>query len=564
MKFTEYEYKRPNFVQFKQEFEVLLDDLKSSNHIEKQISVINKMNSMRETTETMRMLCKIRYELNTNNSFYKEEMEYFNETQPKIEELIFKYYKILLHTENKSELKKLFGEQLFNLAELRQLSFTPEIINDLQKENVLISEYISLLSKTKLTFMGQEMTLSEIRPFFQSKDRKTRKQAYEAYTDCYKALENRIDEIFNQMIIVRTDMARKLGYETFTKPAYTRLKRSGYTPEDIASFRDHVVKYVVPISVELLKNQEKRIGIDKLRYYDESFLFKTGNALPAINIDDMIETAFKMYSSISSETAEFFQFMKESELFDVTSRYGKIGGGYCDYFNDFKAPFIFGNLNGTAADVKTFTHEGGHAFQLYCARDFTIPEYHFTTLDTCEIHAVSMEFITYPYMEMFFKHDALKYQFTHLTEAILFIPYCCLIDEFQFVIYENPSLSIDQRKSKWRELEKKYLPYRDYEDNDFLNKGTYWYRQGHLFFEPFYYIDYAIAQICAFQFYKKFQENEEKAWNDYLILCKAGGSKSMLELIKLANLENPFNEATISNSVRMIQKEIDTIDDSDW
>ncbi|NLV89263.1 MAG: M3 family oligoendopeptidase, partial [Tissierellia bacterium] len=179
----------------------------------------------------------------------------------------------------------------------------------------------------------------------------------------------------------------------------------------------------------------------------------------------------------------------------------------------------------------------------------------------CEIHSMSMEFITWPWMELFFEEDVDKYKFSHLAGAVNFIPYGVVVDEFQHFVYENPDATPEDRKNKWRYLEKQYLPFRDYEDNEFLDKGTYWYRQGHIFSSPFYYIDYTLAQVCAFQFWIKSMDDREMAWNDYVRLCKAGGSMPFLQLVSLAGLENPFKDGVIKKLVGPIKDWLDNVDD---
>ncbi|NLV75883.1 MAG: M3 family oligoendopeptidase, partial [Tissierellia bacterium] len=305
-----------------------------------------------------------------------------------------------------------------------------------------------------------------------------------------------------------------------------------------------------------------RLGLDELKYYDEPLEYLTGNAKPKGDSKWILENGKKMYKELSKETHEFFTFMVERELLDLVSKKGKMSGGYCTYISDYESPFIFSNFNGTSGDVDVLTHEAGHAFQVYMSRNLKVPEYSFPTMEAAEIHSMSMEFITWPWMGLFFEEEVDKYKFSHLAGAVSFIPYGVTVDEFQHFVYENPQASPEERKSKWREIEKKYLPFRDYEDNDLLNRGGYWFRQGHIFSTPFYYIDYTLAQVCAFQFWIKTRDNREKAWEDYLRLCKAGGSKSFLELVELADLKNPFADGTIKEVIKPIKEWLNSVDDS--
>jgi oligoendopeptidase F len=120
----------------------------------------------------------------------------------------------------------------------------------------------------------------------------------------------------------------------------------------------------------------------------------------------------------------------------------------------------------------------------------------------------------------------------------------------------------DERKALWRKIEKKYLPFKDYDDDKFMDKGTYWFRQGHIFGAPFYYIDYTLAQVCAFQFWVKSQENHKNAVQQYIELCKLGGSKSFVDLVESAKLKNPFKSGTVKDIIKPIKAYLDKIDDS--
>jgi M3 family oligoendopeptidase len=369
------------------------------------------------------------------------------------------------------------------------------------------------------------------------------------------------DQIYHDLVQVRTRIAKKLGYENFIEVGYMRLNRTDYNMHDVASYRKQVLRDIVPLATKLRDRQRERLGLKTLMYYDEPLAFTSGNATPKGDSEWILANGKRMYEELSNETSEFINFMMDGNLLDLEAKKGKAGGGYCTFIPDYKSPFIFSNFNGTSGDIDVLTHEAGHAFQVYQSRNYELPEYVWPTLEACEIHSMSMEFITYPWMENFFKEETDKYKFNHVSEAILFIPYGVLVDEFQHFVYANPEVTPAERKAKWRELEKQYLPHRNYEGNDFLERGGYWFRQGHIFNDPFYYIDYTLAQVCAFQFFVKLEGNRESAWQDYLNLCNEGGSLPFTKLIEVANLENPFEEGSIRNVTPVLEKWLDGIDD---
>lgn len=561
MKFSQFKYERPDIYILKGDLKKLIQGIKESNSKEEQISLIKHINSIRNDIDTMMNVCDIRHTINTQDKFYEEEKEHFDKVLPIYQGVISEFYKTLINSKFKKELEDEFGSQLFNIANASVKVFSEEVIEDLQLENKISSEYTKLLASANIPFMGEERNLAGMVPFQTDKNRETRKSANEARYKFFSDNEEKLDQIYGDLVKVRTKIAKKLGYKNFVDLAYDRLCRSDYNKDMVKVFRNQVLENIVPVSTELYKRQKERLNLNSLKYYDENFKFLSGNALPKGDANWILNNGKKMYSQLSKETEEFFDFMLENELLDVLNKKGKASGGYCTDIPNLKAPFIFANFNGTSGDVDVLTHEAGHAFQGYCSRNFDIPEYLFPTLEACEIHSMSMEFFTWPWMKLFFEEDEEKYKFGHISSALTFIPYGVSVDEFQHFVYENPEITPDERKKAWRDIEKKYLPHRDYEDNEFLNKGTYWYQQGHIFESPFYYIDYTLAQICALQFFEKMTKNRECAWNDYLRLCSLGGSKSFLSLLKDANLKSPFEKGTLKPVMDCVKNYLSNVDD---
>lgn len=561
LKFKDYKYERPDMESLKENFSVLIKEFNDAESFEKQDEIMKKINELRSDFESMMELVMIRHTIDTTDEFYAQEQEFVDENMPHYEGVISEYNKALVESKYREQLEEKWGKQLFTLAEMKLKTFSPEIIEDLQQENKLISEYTKLSASAKIMFEGEERNLSQLGPFVQSKDRDMRKRAAEAVAKFFEDNESEFDRIYDELVKVRTRIAKKLGYDNFVELGYSRMLRSDYNSDMVANYRKQVLEYIVPVAGELKERQMNRLNLDELKFYDESLQFLTGNAIPKGDPDWILNNGKKMYKELSDETNEFFTFMVDHELLDLVSKKGKAGGGYCTYISKYKSPFIFSNFNGTSGDVDVLTHEAGHAFQAYRSRGYEVPEYGFPTYEACEIHSMSMEFFTWPWMKLFFEEDETKYKFAHLSGALTFIPYGVTVDEFQHFVYENPDATPEERKQAWREIEKKYLPHKDYGENDFLNRGGFWFRQSHIFQMPFYYIDYTLAQVCAFQFWVKANENREKAWSDYLTLCNAGGSLSFLGLVELANLKNPFEDGCIKSVIPSIKDWLDNVDD---
>ena len=560
MKFNDYKYEKINIDETKEKFSNLIKSFSDAENLEEQTKYMDEIIKLRNHIETMETLVSIRHSIDTTDEFYDKENEYVDEISPILFGFISEFYKALVNSKFRADLEKKYGKFLFDLAENTLKTFNEEIIPDLQEENRLSSKYSKLIASAKIQFDGEEKNLSEMVPYTQSKDRNVRIEASKKVAHFFKENKDEFDKIYDGLVKVRTTIAQKLGYKNYVELGYARLSRLEYDSEMVASYRKQVLENIVPLHTELRQRQAKRLGLDKLKFYDEPIKFNSGNADPHGDPEWILNHGKTMYNELSKETAEFFSFMTEKNLLDLLSKKGKMSGGYCTYIPEYKSPYIFANFNGTSHDVDVLTHEAGHAFQVYQSRGYEIPEYLWPTYEACEIHSMSMEFLTWPWMDLFFENDAEKYKFIHLSEALLFIPYGVTVDEFQHWVYENPNATPDDRRAKWLEIEKKYLPTRDYGEVDDLKEGIFWFRQGHIFNSPFYYIDYTLAQVCAFQFWIKSQENREKAWDEYLSLCKLGGSKPFFELMKAANLKNPFDQGTIASVIPKIREFLESID----
>ena len=561
LKFEDYVYTKPDMATLKKEFEALLQEFRSASSYEQQNGVMEKINAIGSNYSTQSNLVYIRASIDTNDEFYQAERDYFDEIGPEYQELETAYYKELVSTPFRAQLEEQWGSQLFALADNAIKSFAPEIVELLQKENKLSSDYSKLVASAQIEFDGKTLTLAQMGPYAESTDRTIRKSAMEATQKFYADNGEQFDTIYDELVTLRHEIATTLGYKNYVELGYVRMNRIDYDAEMVKKFRDQVRDFIVPLANRLYTRQAERIGVDKLKFYDQSLKFLTGNATPQGSPEWIIENGQKMYAELSPETDTFFKFMTDKNLLDVEAKTGKEAGGYCTFIDDYDSPFIFSNFNGTSGDIDVLTHEAGHAFQVYSSRNIGIPEYMWPTYEGAEIHSMSMEFFTWPWMELFFKEQTDKYKFSHLSDALLFLPYGVAVDEFQHVIYENPQMTPAERKAAWKKIEQIYLPMRDYDGIEYLESGAVWQRQGHIYADPFYYIDYTLAQICAFQFWKRSREDHASAWKDYLHLCTLGGSKSFTKLVAEANLISPFEDGCVESVIGTIESWLDSVDD---
>ncbi len=556
--FSQITYRRPDMDALKKKLNKLLDALKKAGSYEEARAAY--LSSLEETghVETDYVVASIRNTLDTTDKFYDGEMRFFNRAVAMLMPVSKAFTEALLRSPYRAQFETEFGKQLFTLAEIDQKTQSNKIITDLILQGNVENTYKKTAAACKTTFRGKEVNFYGLLKHMESPDREERREAYLAWAKLYEGVSEKLDKQYDKLIKIRVCMAKKLGLPDYTALGYLNMHRADYGPEEVARFREQVRTVIVPAVAKLRKAQAERLGVDKLKYYDETCVFPDGNADPVGGEKELVPAAQRMYREISPETGEFFDFLSEHGLFDLETRPGKHIGGYCTYLWDYKAPFIFSNFNGTAADVNVLTHEAGHAFAGYTAmRSQPLMGYLSSTSEVNEIHSMTMEHFAYPYLKDFFGADRVdKAKYAHLSGALSTIPYLVSVDEFQHRVYEKPSMSAKERRAVWHEIEQKYLPWRDYDGVPFLEEGGFWMQKQHIFLYPFYYVDYALAQVCAFQFYGRMKADRKTAWGSYLALCRAGGSKGYFELLQLAGLDIPFAEGSVEKAVRHVIEEL--------
>ena len=563
MKFSEYKYERIDLEKIKNELARATEIVKNSNNFKEVEKVISEVNQLKADYSTMESLCYIRYTVNTFDEFYTKEQDFFDEFGPIVSGYLNEYNKALVASPILDKLVERYGKKIFDEIKLELTTFSEEIIPELQEENRLVSSYQKLIASAKIEFDGKVLNLSQLAPYTESSDRNIRKEVELKVGDFTKEHEEEFDEIYDKLVKVRDKMAKKLGFPNYIELGYNRLGRIDYNSEMVSGYRKQIYEELVPLVNTLYEAQRIRLGLDKLMNYDLSYEFKSGNPKPIGDTHELVEKAKKMYSEMSKETKEFFDFMTERELMDLEAKAGKTSGGYCTYIPNYASPFIFSNFNGTPHDVDVLTHEFGHALQGYLSRNIVPSEYRSPTLESCEIHSMSMEFFAWPWMNLFFGADEDKYRYYHLSDAICFLPYGITIDEFQHWVYKHPTATHEERCAAFKEIESRYLPHKKYpEEMEVSRHGGLWMKQSHIFGVPFYYIDYTLAQVCAFQFLVEMTRNREKAWKKYIKLCKMGGKYPFVHLLQKAHLRNPFEDGNVAKVIRPLRKILKGFDTS--
>ncbi len=557
IRFNEITYRRPDMDALKAAVEEATRKVREAKNYAEVRDAYFTVQEKEQDADTMYVVCHVRNTIDTADAFYDGEMKWLREADARMIPVFNAWKKALAESAFRGEFEAEFGQQLLRKIDAALMTSDEKIVPETIREGELRQDYQKTTAGAMTEFRGEQCNFYGLLKHMQSTDRAERKEAFEAWAALYDRISGTLEEIYAEQVRLRDTMAKKMGFKTYTEMAYITRNRFDYTQEDAARFREQVLRTITPAVAEIREAQRKRLGVDRLRYDDERLKFPDGNAVPSGTVKGLVEKARKMYREMSPETGEFFDFMTEYELFDLETKPGKHMGGYMTRLPSYQAPFIFSNFNGTEADVDVLTHEAGHAFQGYLAmRSIPVSALSGSTSEINEVHSMSMEHFAYPWMESFFGDKADKYITAHLFGALCTIPYLVCVDEFQHAVYADPEQRPADWRRIWREIERKYMPWRDYDGNEFLEGGGFWMQKLHVFLYPFYYIEYALAQICAFQYYGRMKEDRKAAWEDYLRLCRAGGTKGYFELLETGNLLNPFRNGTVEKSTAHVIEEI--------
>lgn len=559
MKYNDFPYKRLDIETQKELMAGWLTRFENAETASEQITVLKEVDESSREYSSYQSIASLNFSRNINDEAAKSERDYYDSIGPDIQEVYNKLDQAVDASRFKADLTEKWGATFLKKIEMDLKTFDPKIMNMLRKETDLRNEYTKLTAGAKIEFDGKSYNLAGLGPFHTHEDRDLRKRSYAARFQWFEENADEFDDLYDKLVKLRHKIATTLGYNNFVELGYLRMGRSDYGPDEVANFRKQIVDHVVPIVTQLLEQKKAILGLDHLYFYD-GINFKEGDPKPKGTPEELVSGAQDMYHELSPETGEFFDIMVNEELMDLVNREGKRPGGFCTSFPKYDRPYIFSNFNGTDHDITVLTHEAGHAFQSYSSRNQPLVSYLWPTMEAAEIHSMSMEFFTWPWMERFFKEETDRFKYKHIAGSLSFLPYGACVDHFQHWVYENPEATPKDRKNKWLELESIYLPNRDYDDIEFPKSGGIWQGQLHIYQMPFYYIDYTLAQICAFQFWIKSEENREKAWEDYYRLCQAGGSLPFTGLVELAGLKLPFDDGCLESVVEKVSNWLDGVD----
>lgn len=555
MKCTQIPYKRPDAAKSCRRFADIAAAISGASGAEEQLAQYKNAEALARHLNTMSSLAMVRHTVDTRDAFYEAENDFWDENGPALADAQQAVSRAMVESPFRPQLEQALGALALEKMELELKAQTPAVLGLMAEENALATRYQKLYASALIDFDGRERTISELAAYKTHPDRETRRAAYTAEGAWFDAHAAELDELFDKLVKNRTRQARLMGFDTYAPLGAIRMSRVGYSLDDMAAVRAAIRHDAVPAVARLKAMQHRRTGVADPKYWDDVFQFPDGMAKPHGTPDEIMAAGREMYRALSPETAAFIDELYAAECFDVLSKPGKAPGGYCTSLPEYKLPFIFSNFNGTSDDVDVLTHEAGHAFADWIAARTDVPEIlRNPGMESCEIHSMSMEFLTSDYYRLFYGADTPKAMLAHAADSVYFLPYGAMVDEFQHIVYANPDMTPAERHEAWARLEREYRPWIDFGGLPFYGRGAGWQRQLHIYLYPFYYIDYCLAQTAALRFFAAWLDDRDDAWRRYLALVRCAGTRTYPQLIEAAGFGSPFADDFVAEAVAPVER----------
>jgi oligoendopeptidase F len=384
------------------------------------------------------------------------------------------------------------------------------------EEAKLGQQYQKLWGSLTVNFRGEEQTLVRMARHLEEPDRALRQEAWELVARRRWQEREPTENLFEQLLKLREQIARNAGFSNYRDYAFRRLARFDYSPADCEQFHDAVASVVLPALREQQAERRRQLQLEALRPWDLAVDPMNRPALrPFEQVEQMVERSQRIFDQLDAELGDGFRRMHELKLLDLDNRKGKAPGGYQSTLAEARLPFIFMNAVGLQRDVETILHEAGHAFHALATQEEPVYAYRSAPIEFCEVASMSMELLGNEFIESFYSPaDADRARKKHLEGIVEVFAWIATVDAFQHWIYTHPGHTRDERRAAWLALMDRFggdVDWGGYQDA----RGSLWHRQLHIFLYPFYYIEYGIAQLGALQVWANSRRDKVKALADY-------------------------------------------------
>lgn len=501
---------------------------------------------------------------NQNEALQKSYQQFVNEIMPNAS--------VFDDAWNKKVVDSGFTQELPTLGYSIMLRGMKKAIEIFREENIplftelqnLQTQYGAATGGLMIEMDGEEKTLQQANAYLESTDRAIREEVYTKIAEKRLSLKNSLNELFSQLISKRDQVAKNAGFENFRDYSFASLGRFDYTPADCFEFHEAVAETIVPILNEQAEKRKSSMGLTTLRPWDKAVdplgrkplkPFETG--------EELLSKTITVFDKLDPFLGNCLKEMVKLNRFDLDSRKGKNPGGYNYPLEESGFPFIFMNAAGQVRDMVTLLHEGGHAVHSILTKDLAINSFRNFPSEVAELASMSMELITMDYWDEYFSdpEEAKRAKIKHLEDILETLPWVATIDAFQHWIYENPNHTLEEREARWIEIISKFSDnITDWKGLEEI-KAHIWQKQLHLFEVPFYYIEYAIAQLGALAVWRNYCSNPEKALNQYLDALSLGYTLPMKDIYAKAGIEFNFSKKYISELMQFLKEKISELSD---
>ena len=484
----------------------------------------------------------------------KSWMQFVENVQPKLSEYSDILNRRLVEHEALDELPERFGILVKGIKTDIAI-FREENIPLSTRVTKLVTEYNEICGAQMVEFDGEQKTFAQMAIYFENTDRKIREGAWKAVSERRFEDNERVSEIYDELIQIRHKIATNAGFEGFQQYMFASMHRFDYSIEDCLEFHESIETVCQPLRHRTDGERMRDLGVDSLRPWDMGVDVKGRPPLQPFNdVQEMVDGCSRIFHNMSEELGNYFDQLDANDCLDLDSRKGKAPGGYQYYLQKSRLPFIFMNAAGTQRNIETMIHEAGHAFHSFYSGHLDLIHERDSPIEFAEVASMSMELLTHPHWEEFYDNkDADRARRKHLEDIISFMPWMATIDAFQHWVYANPNHSREERAEKWLELGERFGPKVDMTGFEDIHKVS-WQRQGHLFGVPFYYVEYGIAQLGALQMWKYHRRDTQDALDRYKAGLSLGYTRGLTELFQASGLELSFSESYVGELIGEIDE----------
>lgn len=506
----------------------------------------------------------IAFQCNTDDEGIKDTFEH---DQQFVKPLLKRYQNLLDNKYLESPFRMELDSNVYGLLDTKiknaQKLFCEENIELEIQEDKLVTEYFEITGGLSGIWDGEEKTITELQSYLQDSNRDIRKKAKTIISEQFLSVEKELQNILNQLIEIRHQKAKNIQLENYRDYMFKKYERFDYSAKDCYELAESIRKYVVPLKDKIMLEKKEKLQVDTLRPWDVSAVTPDQKVLkPIANENDLIEKSTHIFNKLDVEFSALLNRMYKHNCLDLTSRKGKAAGGFCEYLPASQLSYIFMNLNYTQDDIITFIHEMGHSIHNELIKPLKLRQYIEIPAETAELASMTMELFSLNYWDTFYtdKKDLKQAKINFFKDVISYLPIMLIVDQFQHWLYENPIHTSEERNEKYLQLQKHYQSSVIHIDGYENWIATSWLPVLHIFEVPFYYIEYAIAQLGALQMYKQYKEDPKQTLENYKKALSLGSSQSIKEVYDAAGIRFDFSGETIKELMLFVEKELELLE----